>query len=82
MLTKESFAWACTRMEEFYAVQRNGDQNSLTEAVTTLRESYGLTDDLLERLDKWTDDFCGERYTEPVVLGFLLGLMASEYEKW
>jgi hypothetical protein len=83
MLTEKGLTWACTRLEDFYRVQSNGDLQSLINAVTTLREAYGFTDELLAQFATWIEQFSDGRYAaEEVVLGFLLGIMATDYEQW
>jgi hypothetical protein len=83
MLTEKGLTWACTRLGEFYAVQSHGDLQSLIKAVTTLREAYGFTDELLAQFATWIEEFSDGRYAaEEVALGFLLGIMATDYEQW
>lgn len=78
----ESIQWACKRMEEFYAIHKNGGFVHLTEAVDTLLESVGLTGYVAEDFCTWVDEFVGDGYDIPVSLGLLIGLLAADHEKW
>lgn len=82
LLTKKSLLEACNRLEDFYVVQKSGGETGLTDAVTVLRESYGLDDDLTNAFADWVTEFCGDGYSGTVTLGLLIGLMAVDLDKW
>lgn len=54
----------------------------MAEAVTTLREGYGIDDELANQYVDWIHKFVGEQHDEPMLLGLLMGIMASEYDRW
>lgn len=81
-ITPESLTWACKRIEDFYSIHKNKSHRDLTDAVTVLREGYGLDDSLTERYVDWIHGFIGEQYDEPMLLGLLVGVMASEHKNW
>lgn len=82
VLTKEGLAWACKRLEEFYAIHKSREHKDLTEAVTTLREGFGLTDEVAEQYVEWVHDFIGEQYDQSMILGLLVGVMAVDNQRW
>lgn len=81
-VTSESLNWACKRLEEFYAVHSGGSASEMTAAVGTLREAFGLDDELADQFCEWVQRFVGEEHDMPMLLGLLVGLMASDKERW
>jgi len=82
MLTQDAIAWAGRMLEDFYTIHKNENARDMAEAVTTLREGYGIDDEIADLYIRWIHKFVGEEYDEPMLLGLLVGVMASEYEKW
>ena len=82
-VSPESIRWACKRLEEFYAIHKDDGFTNLTEAMSVLTESVGLTSDEIGTwFCEWVNGFLGDGYDIPVTLGLLVGLMAADREKW
>ena len=82
MLTQADLAWACSRLEDFYAIHKDTSFREMIEAVTTLREGYGIDDEVADQYIKWVHKFAGEQYDEPMLLGLLVGIMAADHNNW
>lgn len=84
VLDRAALRIACRRLDDFYAVQKGNGHHALVEAVTTLRKSFGLTDELMKEFSEWTEEFCGEEHQGGLILGLLIGVMAAEiqHEGW
>ena len=82
MITQDSIAWACRVLEDFYTIHKDKGTRDMAEAVTVLREGYGIDDELANLYVEWIHKFVGEQHDEPMLLGLLVGVMASEFDRW
>lgn len=81
-VTEESLHQALRRITDFSLVHSGTiDPVEKLEALTILRASLGLTDDMLVDLDNWVDSITGDAgYTPAVLLGLIVGLIAADHE--
>lgn len=80
-LSEEALRWACSRLLDFATVNGHKDQEEKAEALTVLRESLGMTDEVRDFFVSWADAFMdSEEYTPAMFLAFLLGAMTAAYE--
>jgi hypothetical protein len=75
----DSLATAFDRIGDFRAVQSGAGTEELREAVALLQESVGIRDSERVLLRERLEDISGsDRAGGHVLLGLILGLMASE----
>lgn len=80
-LSEDALMWACSRMVDFAMVQKHREWDEKVEAMSILRESLGISDDVLSHFTIWSDHFMGtEEYTPAMLIAFLLGVMAVRHE--
>lgn len=81
-VSKESLAWALRRVEDFYTVHADKEVPDKAEAVTVLRTSLGVTDELMSWFDEWVQEWLGEEVSlGDATLGFMIGLIALDREQ-
>lgn len=79
-LTADSLEWALSRMEDFYVVHRGNGVDSMKDALSVLRHSLGIDDDMFVRFGDWVEEFQGhDDETAAIFLGFLMGVMAAAH---
>lgn len=80
-LTEESLEWACNRLNDFSEVHQGTEWNEKLEALTVLRASLGISDQMMTDFAKWAASFVGvEEYAVPMLLGLMIGLIAADRE--
>ena len=68
------------RISDFIAVHSHNEDKGT--AMGILRESLGLTDEILEEYARWSEAVLGdEDVVAPMLLGLLVGLLAAEYDQ-
>lgn len=77
----ESLTWACRRVEDFYTVHKDGELPDVVEAVTVLRNSLGVNDELMDGFEAWAHEWLdGAMSMGEMTLGFMIGLIALDRE--
>lgn len=81
-ISKEALRFAFGKLEDFYTVQKDKPFKDKMEAVEILRESLGIDNEMTVELSEWSGDFNGPGLDGPVMMGLLIGLLATDYESW
>lgn len=77
-LTEDSLRAALGRIQDFVRVH-DGDDDVLPP-FTVLRESLGITDELMELYSEWAEILLSqEGVAAPMLLGLIVGLIAADY---
>jgi hypothetical protein len=71
---------AIRRIEDFAAVHSAADDD-LLEALAILRESLGISDEMMNNLAEWAEIFLGDDVAAPLLLGLMLGLIAADHDR-
>lgn len=78
-LTERALVWACDRIEDFYFVQRDGEWADIMRALSVLKESLGITEEIGDYLTTWADEFLEDNFDHAsLLLGLMLGLIAAD----
>lgn len=78
-VTEESLRAAIRHITDFAAVHHGkGDYN---EALFVLRDSLGITEEMVAELGHWCDDFVGLDVSAPLLLGVMMGLIAADHAR-
>lgn len=78
-LNEDSLRTAIRRIHDFAAVHQHGNQSDMGEAFTVLRESLGITDDMLSEYVEWAERFLdSDSAGAPMTLGLMVGLIAAD----
>ncbi len=78
-LNEDSLGAAIRRIYDFAAVHQHGDATDRDEALTVLRESLGITDEVLLQFTGWIEEFIGDE-SAGALLGLMVGLIAADHE--
>lgn len=79
-ISKEALAFAIARLDEFKAIHESSDFPAKIEAMRTLREYLGITDEVLNDFIDWLVKFGAEGYEGGALFGLMVGLYINEFE--
>lgn len=80
-LSPDGLTYALRRIEDFYAVQRQGEVVEKAVALGILKESLGVDSAMTVQFKEWIVEFIeDEEYVAPMLLGLMIGLIAHDYE--
>jgi hypothetical protein len=81
VLDEEALDFAISRVESFARLNFRREQSEKLEAVDILWSSFGIDDNIKERLSEWLNEFLGEDPDRhgAVLLGLLVGLFIEDY---
>lgn len=78
-ITQDSLRVAMRHIQDFTAIHYG--KGDYQEPLAILRESLGITEEMLAELAEWADDFFSEDSSAPLILGVMMGLIAADYAR-
>jgi hypothetical protein len=78
-LTEDSLKVAMRRIQDFASVHYG--KGEYLEPLVILRESLGITDEMMEELSEWADELFTTDISGPLLLGVMMGLIASDHAR-